>query len=95
MPYISRHFLKTVSYLTVSTDDFINTTNNGTAFLELKKLSEEAFKIQIQKGLFLNIQMFGSLNILLGLVLIKPITSGIVKWGVLIWKVYKGWMYIF
>ena len=40
----------TVSYITVSTDDFINTTNNETEFPELRGFFEEHFKIKVQEG---------------------------------------------
>ena len=33
----------TVSYLTVSTDDILNTTNNETAFTEIRRVFEEYF----------------------------------------------------
>ena len=39
----------TVSYLIVSTDDVINTTNNETAFPEIRKI-EECFEIKVQEG---------------------------------------------
>ena len=38
----------TVSYLTVSTDDVLNTTNNETAFTELIIVFEEHFEMKVQ-----------------------------------------------
>ena len=35
----------TVSYLTVSTDDVLSTTNNETSFLEITRVFKESFKI--------------------------------------------------
>ena len=40
----------TVSCLTVSTDDVLNTTNNYTAFNELRIVFQEAFGIKVQEG---------------------------------------------
>ena len=37
-----------VSYLTVSTDDFLNTINNKTEFTELRSVFEEVFDIKFQ-----------------------------------------------
>ena len=39
----------TVSYLTVSPDDVLNTTNNETSFTELRRVFEEAFQIKVQE----------------------------------------------
>ena len=38
----------TVSYLTVSTDNFLNTANNETSFTELRRVFEESFGIKLQ-----------------------------------------------
>ena len=38
----------TVSYLTVSTDDVLNTTNNENAFTEVKRLFKEHFDMKVQ-----------------------------------------------
>ena len=38
-----------VSYLTVSTDDVINTTNNETEFHDLRRVFEEDFEIKLQE----------------------------------------------
>ena len=38
----------TVSYLTFSTNDVINTTTNYTEFPELSRVFEEAFEIKVQ-----------------------------------------------
>ena len=40
----------TVYYLTVSTDNFINTTNNETLFPELTRVFKEKFEMKLQKG---------------------------------------------
>ena len=40
----------TVSYLTLSTDDVLNTINNVTYFSELRKFYQEAFDIKNQEG---------------------------------------------
>ena len=39
----------TVTYLKVSTDDFLNTTNKDTYFTEIRKVFEESFDIKIQE----------------------------------------------
>ena len=38
----------TVSYLTVYTDDVLNTSNNETPLPELRRVSEEDFDIKVQ-----------------------------------------------
>ena len=38
----------TVSYLTVSTDDFLNTTNNETELSELTRVFGENFEMKVQ-----------------------------------------------
>ena len=43
-----------MSYLTVSTDDFFNSTNNETAFPELTRVFEEHFELKFQEGSILN-----------------------------------------
>ena len=40
----------TVSYLTVSTDDVLNTTNNDNAFPELTRAFKETFEMKVQEG---------------------------------------------
>ena len=53
----------TVSYLTVSTDGVLNTTNNKTSFTELRRFFEEAFDIKVQEGSvlkYLNFQVYQS-----------------------------------
>ena len=53
----------TVYYLTVSTDDFINTTNNETEFTELTRVFEEHFEMKVQEGSvlkYLNLLIFQS-----------------------------------
>ena len=39
-----------MSYITVSTDDVINTTNNETSFTELRRVFEEDFEMKVQEG---------------------------------------------
>ena len=41
--YIKVFSDETVSYITVSTDDILNTTNNETAFTEIRRVFEEYF----------------------------------------------------
>ena len=41
---------ETVPYLTVSTDDVINTTNNDTKFPDLRRYFEELFEMKFQEG---------------------------------------------
>ena len=53
----------TVSYLTVSTDDVINTINNDTAFPELTIVFKEQFEMKLQEGSvlkYLNFRIFQS-----------------------------------
>ena len=40
----------TVSYLTVSTDNVLNTTNNENAFPELTRVLKEHFDMNVQEG---------------------------------------------
>ena len=39
-----------MSYLTVSTDDVLNTTNNENAFTELKRVFKEHFEMKVKEG---------------------------------------------
>ena len=48
----------TVSYLTVSTDDVLNTTNNENALPELKIVFKEHFEIKVQEGSYLKYLIF-------------------------------------
>ena len=57
----------TVSYLTVSTDDVLNTNNNETAFPELTRVFEEHFDTKFQEGLVLKYLNFRILQSPLGL----------------------------
>ena len=43
----------TVSYLTVSTDDVLDSTNNSTSFTELTRVFEEHFDMKVQGVSFL------------------------------------------
>ena len=52
---------KTVSYLTVSTDDVLNTNNNENAFPELTIVFKEHFDIKLKEGSvlrYLNFRIF-------------------------------------
>ena len=48
----------TVSYLTVSTDDVLNTTNNGTEFPEPTRFFKEHFDMKVQEGSVLKCLIF-------------------------------------
>ena len=48
--YIKAFSDGTVSYLTISTDDVLNSTNNETVFTELINILEEYFDIKIKEG---------------------------------------------
>ena len=48
--YIKVFYYVTVSYLTVFTDDVLDTTKNGTGFPELRGFLEEIFVIKFQEG---------------------------------------------
>ena len=53
----------TVSYLTVSTDDVLNITNNENSFPELTRLFKEHFDVKVQKVSvlkYLNFRIFQS-----------------------------------
>ena len=53
----------TVSYIMVSNDVFLNTTNNETAFNELRIVFEEVFDIKVQEGSvlkYLNLRIYQS-----------------------------------
>ena len=52
--YIKVFTDETVSYLTFSNDDVLNTTNNKTSFLELTRIFEEHFEMKPQEGSVLN-----------------------------------------
>ena len=45
--YIKVFYDETMSYLTVSNDDFLNTTNNDTPLTELRRFFYEAFEIKV------------------------------------------------
>ena len=54
---------ETVSYITVSTDDILNTNNNETVFPELTRVFEEHCEMKFQEGYvlkYLNFRMFQS-----------------------------------
>ena len=42
-----------LSYITVSTDDVLNTTNDENTFPELKKLFKDHFEMKVQEGSFI------------------------------------------
>ena len=48
--YIKVFTYGTVSYLTVSTDDVLNTTNNDTSFHEVTRVFKEHFEMKVQLG---------------------------------------------
>ena len=48
--YTKVFYYGTVSYLTVYTDDLLNTTNNKTSFPECRSVFEDAFDIKFQEG---------------------------------------------
>ena len=53
----------TVSYLTVSTDYVLNTTNNENSFHELTRVFKEHFEMKVQEGSvlkYLNFRIFQS-----------------------------------
>ena len=52
-----------VSYLTVSTDDFLNTTNNKISFTELTRFFEEHFETKAKKGSVLKYLKFQNLPV--------------------------------
>ena len=61
--YIKVFSDRTLSYLTVSTDDVLSTTNNKTAFTELTRVFEEHFMMKLKEGSvleYLNFQIFQS-----------------------------------
>ena len=53
----------TVSYLTVSTDYVINTTNNENAFPELTRVFKEKFEMKVQEGSVLKYLNFSDLPV--------------------------------
>ena len=65
----------TFSYISVSTDDVLNNTNNKTAFPEPRKVFEECFDIEVQEVSVLKYINFRFFSLLLVLVLIVLITS--------------------
>ena len=53
----------TVSYIKFSADNVLNTTNNRTAFTEIRRVVEEDFEIKVQEGSvlkYLNFQIYQS-----------------------------------
>ena len=56
----------TVSYLTVSTDDVLNTTNNENAFPELSRVFKEHFEMKLQEGSILKYLNFRICHYYLG-----------------------------
>ena len=61
--YIKVFYDVTVYYLTVSTDDVINTTNNETSFPEITRVFEEHFQMKSQEVYvlkYLNLRIFQS-----------------------------------
>ena len=73
--YINIFSKLTVSYLIVSNDDVLNTTNNEIEFTEVTRVFEEYFYIKVQEVYvlkYLNLRFF---SLLLVSVLIRLITS--------------------
>ena len=64
-----------VSYLTVSTDDVLSTTNNENSFPELTRVFKEHFDMKVQEGSLLKYSNFLIYSLLLVSVLIRQITS--------------------
>ena len=52
--YIKVFYDQTVSYLTVPTDDVLNTTNNEKAFLELIRFLKKILILKSKKGMSLS-----------------------------------------
>ena len=65
----------TVSNLTVSTDDVLNTTNNENAFPELTRVFKEHFEMKVQEGYIIKYLNFRIFQSPLVSVLIRKITS--------------------
>ena len=64
----------TVSYLTVPTDDVLNTTNNETSFPELKIVFKEHFDMKVQEGSvlkYLNLRIYSILLVSVLIIVIK------------------------
>ena len=59
----------TESYLTVSTDDVLNTTNNENAFPELTRVFKEQFEMKVQEGSVLKYLNFRICQSLLGFII--------------------------
>ena len=64
--YIKVFFDVIMSYLTVSTDDVLNTTNNEIKFTELTRAFEEYFEMKVQEGYVLKYPYFRILQYPLG-----------------------------
>ena len=73
--YIKVFSDETASYLTVSTDNVLDTNNNATAFIETRKLFREDLRLKSKKDMCLNTLIIVLLNLLLDSVLIRMITS--------------------
>ena len=65
----------TLSYLTVSTDDVLNTTNNENLFPELTIVFKEHFEMKVQEVSVLKNSIFVFSSLLLVSVLIRLIIS--------------------
>ena len=65
----------TVSYITVSTDYFLNTTNNETVFPELRRVLKKHLRLKSKNYFSLTTWLFLFFSLLLDLVLIRLITS--------------------
>ena len=64
--YIKVFSDRSLSCLTFSTDDVINTTNNETDFTELRRVFEEALGVKVQEGYVLRYLNFRNCQFLIG-----------------------------
>ena len=58
-------------YITAYTDDVLNTTNNETAFTELRRVFEEVFNIKFQEGYVIQYLLFWVCKSPLGFIIDK------------------------
>ena len=73
--YVKVFYYGNLSYLTLSTDDYMNNTNNKTSFPELKNYFSNNLGLNFNKYMSFNNRIFGFLNILLGSLLTILIKS--------------------
>ena len=78
--YIKVFYDETMSYLTVSDDDFLNTTNNDTPLTELRSFFNDTFEITVQEGYVLKYLNFRICQYPLGFIIDKTyITMKLVR----------------